>query len=207
VLSKAGLLAWSSADGKELIVGKPNYEQEPQWSFLNVLPGGQRENSPTILDLHVRESSGERYSQITVCGTGKGNDSNYGPNVTQKKATVRDSSGPAGTGGTFAFPKRLLIADSDITTQQKAQERALREKALRDAQALEVVLELESWSSAPVSGGKPVVYHTDRIFHLEDEESGINEDFLVTRVDFAQGSGMQACTIRGVPRGTELRAA
>ena len=80
-LEEAGLLGWSSADGEEFCVGKPNYAQESQFSLFVPAARSRRKAEGNVLELDVASTAGERYARIIVLGSGKGNLTNYGQNV------------------------------------------------------------------------------------------------------------------------------
>ena len=64
-------MAWSTADGRELFIGLPNYEQEPQYYFFEAATNSDNRDS-TNCRISVRESIAERYSKITAVGASKG---------------------------------------------------------------------------------------------------------------------------------------
>lgn len=209
-LDEAGLLAWSSADGREFIVGKPNHDQAPQWRFLMAREGSARAGEANVELAEDGRSVAERYARIQVCGTSKGSSVSYGANVTKRTAVARNN--PViddGTGLDFQRPKSLLLADNDITSAAAAKVRAEREMRLRDASAR--TLEITVPGYGQVLGGdpasRPAIYCFDTIARYEDEETEDVDDFLVTRLRFATDrQGGQWSAISMVPRGTELRA-
>lgn len=195
-LEEADLLAWSSADGKEFIVGKPNHAQAAQWRFAVAGPGGR--SATNVLEAMYVEDNTDRYSEITACGSSKGSSFNYGPNVTRRRATVEGA-------GNFTIPKRLLIPDDDIRSAAQAKERAEREQRLRDSGGTLLELSVPGWSQAMRGVGIPAIYAFDTIATWEDEEAEISGAYLVTRVVFRETKDEgQVAFLSMVPKGTEL---
>lgn len=205
-LHEAELLAWSSADGREFIVGRPNYSQSPQWFFFAGAAGSARRGEINVEEFEYVETVGDRYAQITVCGSGRGDAANYGARVTKWTATVSDNPADAdGLGRSFKQPKRLRIADHNIKSAEQAARRARREMALRNGDARRLQLTVPGFGQG--LPGQTAIYCFDTIARWEDEEIGLREDWYVTRVHFryAKGEG-QATRLELVPKGTELRA-
>lgn len=208
-LDQSGLLAWSSADGREFIVGKPNHDQAPQWRFLAASEGSIRAGEANVERFEVTNSVGERYARIQVCGTSQGDSASYGANVTKRTAVVKNNAlSLDGTGIDFQHPKSLVIADNDIKSAAQAKVRAEREMKLRDASAREIELTVPGYGQ--VLGGdpaaRPALYCFDTVARWEDEEADERGDYLVTRARFATDrQGGQWSLLSMVPRGTELR--
>jgi hypothetical protein len=64
--SSIGVLCWSSADGRELVIGQPNYAQEIQFLFRHSRAGS------TVTNMTLRESVRDSYALIEVHGSGAG---------------------------------------------------------------------------------------------------------------------------------------
>lgn len=204
-LEKAGLLAWSSADGKEFIIGKPNYGQEVQYNFLLGAQGSLISEYTNVLSSTYTEDIGEVYAEYLVCGSSRGNGPNYGKNVTKRRGSALDVPDVDGIGGLFQRRKRLIISDDDIRSTKQAQERAERELALRFVSAIEFEVTVPNWGQRHKGQGEPVLYAFDKIASYVDEEADIDVQVIITRVQFAETkqSG-QVATISMVPIGTEL---
>ena len=91
LLDQAGLIAWSAGDGTELVIGKPNYEQDVQWTFFRPAPGSSRAAEGNV-GIGVEDSMGDRYSRIVVVGSGAGTTSNYGPAVASRYGEAKNNS-------------------------------------------------------------------------------------------------------------------
>lgn len=204
-IREARLIAWSTADGRELFVGLPNYEQEAQYYFFEA--GTDSDNrDQTNAKLTVRHTVAERYSKITAVGAARGTRSNYGRNVTKNRGVARDNPATAdGSGLGFLRRKALIITDDSIKNPRDALERAEREMLERDANALEVIADVPGHSQV-YAGETPTVYAVDTIARVEDEDTGLRGDMYVTAVEFtrSRGGGTRS-TVRLVPRGTLLQ--
>lgn len=199
-LEEAGLLCWSTGDGK-LFIGQANYDQEPQYDFRIPLAGSDDAESCNVKDARHTKSVGERYSKIIAMGAGRGDSSNYGARVMKRRAEVRDGDFSDGTGRDFTYPKTLYVADDDLRNIEQARERATREMAERDSGGLTLQLSVEGHRQP----GGPL-FAPDTVasvsFPLVDE----SQPWYVTKVNFRcdRGSG-QTTQLSLVPLGTELR--
>lgn len=205
VFEEAEVLGWSSADGDTFVVGKPNYQQEPQFYFFLPGPGSSRSSEGNVRDGTFRRSVGERYSVVEAVGASKGDGTRYGPNVTRKRGIVYDGPEADGTGGDFAHEKWLIVSDGDIDSPEEARIRAEREKAVRDATGEELEIVARGFGQPYRGEGPPVIYAFDTIVHWEDEEAQVKGDYLITRVRFQKSGRGESTILSAVPKGTELR--
>jgi len=207
-LEKSGLVAWSSADGRQFVIGRPNYDQEPQFQILAPKPGSKRPPGMDAIELSHKESTAERYARITVMGAGAGDDVNDGPNV-RRRFTVKQGPNEDGTGGSFIVPKELIVLDEDMRTARETRERAERELALRESTALDATALMEGHSQ-PMADGRAANWTTDRMVRLIDEEieaRGNPKSWIITKVVFAGSRGSGRTTqLTLVPKGTDLRS-
>lgn len=198
-LERAGLLAWSSANGREFIVGRPNHNQAPQWVFTLGLPGGQRQTN--VIDFEYAESVADRYARILVVGGGRGTKTNYGKNTRRLQATLRNDRD-------FQFPKTLIVQDEDIRSIADAKQRAEREFRVREATARRLTVTVPGFGQVlgGAPGAPPAIFTFDTVAHWDDEEAGIGDDWLVTRVVFHLSKTDGPTTeLEMVPVGTELQ--
>lgn len=205
-LREARLLAWASADGVELFVGLPNYDQESQY-FLFEAAEISRNRDETNCRITVAESVQDRYSKITAVGAAKGTGTSYGRNVTKNRASVYDNpeDDVNGVGISFRRRKTLLITDDGIKNARDALERAEREQLERDAGALEVTVDASGHSQL-YSGETPAIFAIDTMAKVHDEDTGTRGEFLVTSVEFSQDAERGTrTTLKLVPRGTLLQ--
>lgn len=206
-LEAAGMLGWSSADGRTFFVGQPNHEQAPQWRFI--LPADvARTGEASALEFEFVDTVDERYAMIVACGGSKPSAAGYGSAVTKRRGVAKNN--PASTDGSgkdFQRRKTLLIADDELPDAAAAKDRAELEMRIRDArgQAIEILAP----GAGQQFGASPQIstFAFDTIAHVEHEPSGIEGDYLVTRCRFRlDKNGGQVTELSMVPRGTELVA-
>lgn len=198
-LERAGLLGWSSADGREFIVGQPNYQQAPQFFFFAAGPESSRAAETNVETVAYRESVSERYSEIRVVGSSRGDTANYGPSVTRRTATVQ---GPG-----FLHRKRLIVADHDVRSAADAKMRAEIEMAVRSVTAQALELDVAGYGQVLGSdtSARPALYACDTVARWEDEEIGVKGDYLITQVKFKRSKlGGEKTHLKLVPVGTPL---
>jgi prophage tail gpP-like protein len=200
---QAELLVWSAGDGTELVVGRPNYEQDVQWRFFRPAPGSSRAAEGNVA-IGVKDSTGDRYSRIIVVGAGRGTTTNYGPAVTSRYAEVKDNPATRdGEGKAFSAPKRLLIQHEVHST---AEARAMAAQRMRRANASgEAITVMAPTHGQLVGGTWPTLFCPDTMAHLEDERTGRKGAYLVVacRYESDRGGG-ERTTLDLVPKGTEL---
>lgn len=195
-LRESRMLAWSTANGRELFVGQPNQAQEPQYRFFEAAEGSARA-AETNSQIRIAESVEDRYSEITCVGKATGTDANYGSGVTKNRGTATSSY----TG--WSRPKRLLISDDSVKGPADALERAEREMLERDAAGHEVLVRAPGHSQ--LVARRQAVFAPDTIARVEDELTGLAGDYLVTAVTFSDSRESGTRTeLRMVPRGTIL---
>lgn len=202
-VSEARLIAWSSADGEELFIGLPNYDQACQYWFHEAA-GESRARAESNCEITVAESAAERYSMVTCVGAGGEDD--YGENVTRRRATVYDNPENKidGTGRTFGRRKALVMTDDSVRSARDVLERAEREQLEREATALDIEVTApghgQRWR-----GDEPTLFAIDTMARVEDEDTGTLGDFLVVSCEYSGGAGQPTQTrMRLVPRGTLL---
>lgn len=203
-LQEARLLAWSTADGRELFIGIPHDTQEPQYYFLEVAADSARAGESNC-SIEVMDTIADRYSSVTVLGANTGTAANYGENVTKNYAVARDNPDTdGGEGIDFLRPKRLVVQDDGIKGPADALERADREMLMRDQGGHEVIVRAPGHSQL-YGGTEPTLYAIDTIARVDDESTGILGDYRVVSVRYAESlSGGTTTELRLVPRETVL---
>lgn len=206
IVSQAGLIAWSSADGKEIVVGRPNYSQAPQFVVRVARPGSGAQT--TCKELDYEEDCGDRYSMIAVVGSGGGTEADYGKNVTSRRGVVFDdpSNRLDGTGRDFLHPKRLLMPERNFDSNNDADEIAQREQARRDFRRVTVTATMP-FHGQFVSTGAPTIFAPNTIASVIDEEMEprLDDDYLIYQCTY-RGSRSDGSTtmLEMVPSGTEI---
>lgn len=206
LLGQAGLLAWSAGDGKELVVGKPNYAQEVQWRFFHPAAGSSRGREGNVLSMGIGRSTADRYSRVIVVGSGRGTNANYGAAVSSRFGEARDNpSDPEGVGGDFSAPKRLVLQEP---VQSTAEAQALAERELRRRAAQGHPITVTAPLHGQLVGGAALtVFTPDTLAAVEDERTGTRGVYLVTSCTYKSSrQGGEQTSMNLVPKGTELAA-
>lgn len=207
-LEESALLAWSSADGKNLIIGRPNYTQPAQWFFVSAGRDSRRALDTNVMEVEHVESFAERYSLIIAVGSKPGTATQYGNSVTGLRGIWKDGPNADGTGADFAIRKRLIVSDDGVGSTKGAQDRADREAAERNATGRRMRLVVAGHGHSFGDQQQPALYAVDTIARVIDEEIELEEDWFITGLRFrgSRSSG-QTTDLDLVPVGTDLRMA
>lgn len=200
---QADLLAWSSGDGTELIIGKPNYNQEPQFRFFMPAANSRRIAESTVLGMGVRERTGDSYSRVIVVGSGIGTEVSYGKSAAARYGEAKDNPAtPDGDGLRFSEPKRLIALRS-VSSLAQAKELAQREMARRDAHADGITVRCAAHGQV-VGGVEPTIFAPDTIASVEDERTGKQGLYLITSCTYRSNRRGEETLMELVPVGTDL---
>ncbi|MGN6103737.1 MAG: hypothetical protein ACTHU0_01410 [Kofleriaceae bacterium] len=204
LLEQAGYLAWSSGDGRELVIGKPNYQQEIQFHFFRPSLVSTRKDESTVLSLTPTDSTADRYSRVIVIGSGVGTDVNYGAVVASRYGqALNDPSDPDGVGTDFSAPKRLVMQRS-VQSIAEATEMAEAEMARRDAQGHTLEVRCAGHGQV-VAGAFVTLFACDLLASVEDERTGTAGQYLITSCRYTSGRGSgEETTMTLVPKGAEI---
>lgn len=201
---QAGYLCWASADGKELIIGQPDYVQEVQFRFFHAKPGSRR--SSNILDGSVRPSTADRYSKIQVFGAGAGDAANYGLPTAARAGEVKNNPLTThGDGKDFSAPKRLVLVDRDVKNRKTAELLAKREMTRRDMTKEPITLVVPLHGQR-VQGREFTLFAPDCLVHFEDEVTGTEGVYTIVGVQDRGDENGETTTLELLPKGTELAA-
>jgi prophage tail gpP-like protein len=212
------LLAWGAADGRTLIIGEPDYDQEPTFHFFHGRAQSERAREGNCESFTVRDSVAERYSQIIAMGASTARPVEaklpgaYDPAVAKARVLVKhnagatDGPGPFGVGRDFKQRKVLIVPDDAIKSNEQAGIRAVREMAERDATGHEITLTVEGHSQHLEGARAPSLYACDTMARVESEVFGIRGLYLITSVRFTRSREEAKTEITLVPKGTLLRA-
>jgi prophage tail gpP-like protein len=205
-LQEGRLLAWMTADGTSLVVGKPNYAQEPTFNFFHAGEGSARAAEANVESFKIVKSVEQRYSKIVVCGSGPGDDGqNDGERVVRFRGEAKNGTGAQGVGNSFKLRKVLVLRDDAVTSNRDAKNKAEREMAERDATGNPIELVVNGHAQWQPGARKPTLYGFDMTATVESEVFGIKGEYLITRVSFRQDrSSGEVTQISLVPKGTEL---
>jgi len=204
LVSEAGYLMWSSADGRELIIGKPNYSQDVQFLCVQALPGSTR--STTVETLTIRESVADRYSLIAAVGAAAGDSASYGKDTVSRRNYVRNGPGIDGTGVDFQYPKRLILTEHNLQSEEEAIAAARLEMDRRDMHRLVVTARMRSHGQIS-AGTTPTIFAPNTLARVVDEETDLefNEICLIHSCRYSSGRQAGETTeLTLVPKGTTL---
>lgn len=205
IASRSGLIWWSSADGDEIFVGKPNHDQPAQYTFLHAKP--ESGSTSTVKDLVVDEDDGDRYSVIMCGGVGGATPDDYGKNVTDRRGVVYDSpfNKIDGTGRDFIHAKRMFMPEQQFDSFADAQRVARNEQIRRDYKRQVVTVEAALHGQFLTPSGPPTLFAFNTVARVIDEELELDDTYLI--VDCAYSSNRdqgETTTMHMVPTGTEI---
>jgi len=201
LVSSVGVLCWSSADGRELVVGKPNYSQAIQYLFRH-----SRELGSTVKDLQYEESIGDGFALVEVHGAGAGDESNYGDDVCDFIGTAKDGPNPDGTGRDFQFPKRLAVRHHALQDNAEAARDAAREMTRRNFKRRHMTVSVALHGQV-VAGTLMTLFAPNTLARCIDDDLDLDETWLIYACSYkGNRGGGETTEIMLVPRGTEFVA-
>lgn len=207
LVSQAGLIAWSSADGKELFVGRPNNTQAPSFHILKA-KGSVSGSQSTCISLTQDEDNGDRYSLIACVGSGGGTDVDFGIRVSSRRAYVTDNEDNIedGTGRDFQYPKRLLLPEKQFDSNDDAARVAGREQMRRDFRRLTFSAEMP-YHGQWITPGAATLFAPNTVAMITDEDHDpiLEEDGMIYACSYRRSrSSGETTQLDMVPTGTEI---
>lgn len=205
ICNQVGLLAWSSGDGRELIVDEPDYDQAVQFVFFKPRARSLRSQESTVIGMGQKRSTADRYSRIICLGSGAGTDANYGYSVGSRTGEARNNTAsPDGTGIDFQFPK-ILVMQRDVASAQAARDEAEREMAKRDADGHVVTVKAHGHGQVLEGSSFPTLFTLNTLASVEDERIGLVGKYLITDINHSSDRpGGETSTMTLVRKGSEL---
>lgn len=198
--SEAGYMVWSSSDGTELIIGQPNYKQSVQFLVCN--PRQDSSLPSTATRLNFKESIADRYSLVMALGSGRGDAANYGESAVSQRYVIKDGPNTDGTGKDFLLPKRLILAERTLLNVEEARQYAQQEMSRRDFNKFVCTATMPGHGQI-VGTSAPTLYAPDTIARVIDEESDVNDAFLIFECTYrSTRQGSETTEITAVPSGT-----
>jgi len=204
ILGRAGLIGYSSSDGRELFIGKPNRNQDVQYMFALGVDGGQVET--TVRDLKIIEDDGDRFSLYLVAGVGGQTDTNYGSNVTDNRGVAFDNpfNRIDGTGRDFIHPKRMFLPERAFDSYGDAEQVARNEKDRRDFHRHSASIEMDGFGQF-LGTSAATLFSPDTVARIAVERIGIDEPYLVVSCSYSFArDGADTTTMHAVPLATEI---
>lgn len=203
-LRELELLAWPSADGKSIVIGAPNYDQEPTFRLFHPRAGSSRAAEANVAQLTVRNSVGERYSQITAIGAQV---DDAGNTLAGARGVAVNGPGLLGVGADFQQRKTLIITDDGVKNTPQAKVHAARAMAERDVHGHELSITVPGHSQQLAGARSPTLWACDNMVDFESEVFGLKGRYLVTSVSFKRDASSGEMTeLKLVPKGTKLQA-
>lgn len=207
IARRAGLIWWSSCDGKEIFVGKPNQSQEAQYLLVHAKPGSATRG--TVKDMEIIEDDGDRYSLIMCGGVGGATPDDYGKNVTDRRGVVYDNvfNKLDGTGRDFIHPKRMFMPEKDFDSYGDAQRVALNEQIHRDFRRHVITVEAPLHGQFLEDGGNATLFAPNTIARVinEEHEPTLDDTYLVVSCAYSSNRNQgETTTLTLVPTGTEI---
>lgn len=179
LLQQAGMVCWPAGDGTVLVIGQPNYNQEPQWRLFRPAPGSSRGAEATVLGMGVKVTTADRFSRVIVTGSGRGTTANYGPAVASRYGVARVGSAPDGTGGDFAEPKTIVMQQA-VQSAAEARQLAARELAKRESHGVIATATVAHHGQRVAGAAARTTFTPDTIAHLEHEMTETKGAFVIT---------------------------
>lgn len=197
LVSSVNLLVWSTADGKALVIGQPNYNQKPQYIFR------MGKDFSTVEDLEIADDVGDSYAKIEVYGTAVASeDSDADAGDVICKGFALDGPNPDGTGKNFLRPKRMLLMQQGVTSSKEASIVAEREMRRRGYNMRTCQVMTRGHSQKLTANAEPVVFCPNTMARVIDEDTRHDGEWLVVSASF-QGSRKNKTTkLSLVPKGT-----
>jgi prophage tail gpP-like protein len=206
IAARANLMVWSSADGNEIFVGKPNQTQAPQYLFVHAATGSK--TKATVKDLVITEDDGDRFSLIMCAGVGGQSSTNYGTNVIDNRGVVFDNpfNRIDGTGRDFIHPKRLFLPERDFESYGDAQRVAANDQARRDYKR-HVVSVNAGFHGQFLNPDATTLFAPNTVARVIDEEQSpiLDDNYLVVSCSYSSDRDQgETTTLHMVPIGTEI---
>jgi prophage tail gpP-like protein len=204
ICERAGLIAYSSSDGKELFLGHPNQHQDPQYLFALTEPGNPQRT--TVRDLTVTEDDGDRFSLYLVAGVGGQSDTNYGENVIDNRGVALDNpfNKLDGTGRDFIHPKRMFMPERAFESYQDAERVAEDEKDKRDFKRHQVHVEADGFGQL-LGSSNATLFAPDTVARVIREKTKIDDNYMVISCSYSFARDQADITsMLLVPVGTKI---
>ncbi len=200
ICSQVGVLAWSSGDGAELVLAKPNYSQGIQCVIRHTAPGSSFDSN--CIELRFAQDLSDCYAHILCVGSGGTTDHDYGR--AYRSGWNHDGPEHDGTGNRFRLPKSLIMTEQAIRSNREATDLAAREHARRLFRS-ETVTASMPYHGQVSAGSRKTLFAINTIARVIDEEIDYDENMIIHGVTFeASRNGGETTSLELVPVGTEI---
>ena len=199
ICSQVGICAWSSGDGNELILAKPNYKQSPQYVLRHSAVGSHTDS--TCLDLMYSQNLSDCYAHYLCVGSGGSTEEDYGN--TYRAGWKHDGPNPNGTGERFHLPKSLIMTEQAVRNNREATQLAEKEWARRLFRSEVTSVEMP-FHGQLAAGSRKTLFAINTIAQVIDEEIDLDQNMLVYGVRFEGSRDGERTTLELVPAGTEI---
>lgn len=186
VLRRAELLAWASGDGRDLVLARPNFAQEPRFDFRLA------ESRPsTCDDVQIAESIERGYRRVTVVGQSRvppASPSAYGINL-RRSGSAEDE--------TFPLDMHRRVVE-EVRSLSEAE--VLAQAHLDDARADAFVVTVDAWQH----GQHGRLYVPDTVADVSDERNGFAARLYLRAVTYRGSRTDERSAIELVPLHTRM---
>ena len=184
LLDRAGYHAWSSADGRDLILARPDFAQEPSHHFYVGVDGSN------CRSITYDENNADHYAAIVAMDSGR-------------VGSSYDGLGPDGAGEDFQFPKRLLlpVEADDVAECQRIAE---RERAARAARAFVVEIQAWAWGQVVPPASGPTLFTHDMVVSACSINTPVDGSYYVVSRSFSLARNEESTRLRCVNLGVQL---
>lgn len=197
LLSSVGLMCWAGVDGREFVVGMPNYKQQPQYLIRYSLV-----DSTEVEEILLEESIADAYSEIEVHGTSPGDEDNEAGDLICS-GSAKDGPAKDGTGNNFLRPKRLVMSQTSLTSNAEAVLVAKREMRRRLFKLRHYSITMTAHGQV-VAGSTPTLYAPNTIARVINHLLEEDDLWLVYACRYKGSRGGATTDLSLVPVGTEF---
>lgn len=204
IVSRAGLLAFGSSDGQEIVVCKANSSQPAQYLFMLAKPGSS--SVTNIRDLRRTEDDGDRFSLYVCAGSGGQGDTNFGRNGIDNRGAAFDNvfNRIDGTGRDFIHPKRMYLPEQAYDSFGDADRVAANEQARRDMKRDMITIEAPFFGQQ-IGTAAATLFAPDTVARVVDEEAELDDFYIILSCSFSfDRDNGDTTTMHMVPVGTEI---
>jgi prophage tail gpP-like protein len=187
---RAGCAWWITAQG-DLFIGRPQYEQDPVFSFQLYGLNSTSRGKNNVLGARVKRSMGERYSELVIVGESS-QDKSGKPNIFDPdddlSATPTAPKRAKKYRGVATDPdlvargikRRLVLHDTDALSNEMCKERADEEMGRRRLSALVLTLTVDGFRQ----GNR--LFTTDCLANVKIDEAGVDGVYWISQRKFSE---------------------